>query len=333
MAAPGQSSAAPGALPPFPFAPRRLCLPLPTAGHCRTAPELPLPIPIPAAAAFPTREGVGFVSLPSFCSSPPLTSDTFINITVPEFDRTPDTSKPGPFGSELSSFGRTGWFSSCSLIGYSSDVKHLESTATVRSRGFHFPPQPPPFTVTLMQSHSMGICPPTPSFLSSQCEWPFADTASIREIHFVQCLETAGQCLSGCALGARPVFDRTFPGQHLINQQQQSSLLDAGGNPNISRHQHQLCPAGEGASLTAVQQLPEVTAMPWPLHQERVITTAPEEWSPLLQTWRVTLGKAGCHHSIRDCRYGKGSSKFSCRTGQANQQGLAAVQQGQLQPK
>lgn len=56
----------------------------------------------------------------------------------------------------------------------------------------------------------------------------------------------AGQCLSGCALGARPVFDRTLPGQYLINHQQQSSLLDAVGNPNISRHQHQLCPAGEG---------------------------------------------------------------------------------------
>lgn len=57
----------------------------------------------------------------------------------------------------------------------------------------------------------------------------------------------AGQCLSGCALGARPVFDRTFPGQHLINQQPPSSLLDAGGNPSIRRHQHQLCPAGEEA--------------------------------------------------------------------------------------
>lgn len=45
-------------------------------------------------------------------------------------------------------------------------------------------------------------------------------------------------------MGARPVFDRAFPGQHLINQQQQSSLLDAGGNPSVSRHQ--LCPAGEG---------------------------------------------------------------------------------------
>lgn len=97
----------------------------------------------------------------------------------------------------------------------------------------------------------MAIWPPAPAFLLSQCEMDIC--------RHIQCqvgvlCPVPGKgwamfiwlfiwCKTNKHLG---VFDRTFPGQHLINQQQQFSLLDVEGNPSISRHHHQLCPAEEG---------------------------------------------------------------------------------------
>lgn len=124
-----------------------------------------------------------------------------------------------------------------SLANYSAAFKHSKSNAVpsaARSRGFHIPPPP---IATLMQGHTprpgitVGICPPTPALLLSL--WRMS---ACRHIQHPADIFAWKLLASDCLVVPRLVFDDAFPGQYLINKQQLSSLLDAGGNTSVGRH-------------------------------------------------------------------------------------------------